>query len=229
MRAFVKAVDQILENPNNAVNRWPRDPTDIGPLPTPSIPQDSELYPLALLDDEPPGCLTLEQSTFGKPQVVIADKAEDFLNPYREAVKKIDSGNDAWSIVSRGPNWQMVPREERSMGEICKPPDHCAFFQQPSSGVGTPIVFRLPKMTLGMIMICGGNIDAGKSTLVKPGTLVALFDGKELDPSGFKVFPTNKCVALQSKFNGPVEDKHGHLYLSIVAKSNFEISQVITA
>jgi hypothetical protein len=233
LRAMVQAVDNILAAPKNAVKTWPQEPLeDIAPLPTSlsfSEKENPELYKLAMLSEEPPGCYTIQKRTYGKPQTVIADNRADPLNPYRDQVRKLGSGDDAWSVWDAPPNWAMVPRDERSMGDTCKPPDNCAYFVEPVSGTRTPMVFRLPKMTTGLIALCGGSGDAGKEVLSKPGAFVAEFDGKPLDPSKFTIFPHTKCLALQTKFSGPVQNKHGHLYLSIVAKVPLKISQIITA
>ena len=229
---MVRAIDEIVAAPHLAVTTWPKEPVEeVGIFPPLSFSEneDPDLYRVASLNEDPPGCYTLQKSTLGKPQVVIADSSIDMLNPYKELVKKLGSGDNAWSIWNANPNWAMVPREERAMGDICKPPDNCAYFVEPKSNAKTPLVFRLPKMTTGLIALCGGSLNAGKDVLSQPGAFEAEFDGKKLDPTKFAAFPFTKCLTLQQKFSGPVEDKHGHLYLSIVANIPLQISQVITA
>lgn len=190
---------------------------------------EPDMYELANLNEEPPGCYTIQKSTFGKPQPVIADRSGDLLNPYRDQVRKVNSGPDAWSVWNAAPNWGMVPREERSMGDVCKPTDNCAYFVEPQSGATTPLVFRLPKMTTGLIVLCGNGGDAGKELLDVKGKFKVEFDGKILDKTKFSVFPNKKCLCVQKRFSGTVEDKHGHLYLSISTETPLKISQIITA
>ena len=183
------------------------------------------------MNEEPPGCLQVEVSTFGKAQIKVSDNVLDTLNPFKDQVLKVGSDeNKAWRMWNAEPNWQMVPREERSMGEMCLPPDHCASYLSPQEeGTLTPMVFRLPKMDIGLIVVCFGKGDSA-TKMLEAGVASyfdANFDGSQLDPAKYKQFPNGKCLSLQDEFNGPVHDTNGHLYLSIVAKKSIAISQVI--
>jgi hypothetical protein len=231
LRAMIQAVDEIVLDPQGAAKKWPVEPLTTGSLPPVAFRRERnpDMHDLASLSEDPPGCYTLQKSTFGKSQPVIADRNEDGLNPYKDSVKKLSSSADAWSVWNAPPNWKMVPRDERSMGDMCKPPDNCAYFVEPTSGVSTPLVFRLPKMTTGLIALCFGTVDAGKKMMENRTKFVAEFDGKKMDSNLFTVFPDPKCMALQKKFTGTVENKHGHLYLSIVTTIPLQISQILTA
>jgi len=223
LRATIAAVDAILAEPNQAAKTWPKEPLeDLGDLPPLSFSQkdNPQLHKLASMTEDAPGCFTIQKSTFGRPQVQIADNPSDMLNPYRDQVVKLNSDSpNAWST------W-VAPR---NMGDVCRPPDSCAYFVEPKSGAKTPLVFRLPKMTVGLIALCGGSREAGKEVLIKPGAFEAEFDGKKMDPKSFSIHPFTKCLALQTEFKGPVENKKGHLYLAIFANQPLQISQVITA
>ena len=129
-------------------------------------------------------------------------------------------------------NWDMVPEKERPLGEeMCIAPDHCGYFEEPKQKSSkTPLVFRLPKMSLGYIELCGGAKNGGKA--IKEN-LVAEFDGKKMDSQKFSMnndFPGPLCVILQRKFTAPVQDKSGHVYLAVFPGENpMQISQVIVA
>lgn len=238
LRVFVDAVERIMDNPNDAEKLWPME-NIMTRLSAPEKlsnffwSKDPLLNALAHLEDEPPYCFTAKKATFGKPLVQISDSQIDPLNPYKESVRKMSSSDDAWTIWNAGPNWGMIPEKERPLGEdMCLAPDHCGYFVEPfNSKAITPLVFRLPKMTIGYVQLCGGPQTNGKSMLERIG--VVEFDGKKMDKSKFitkEDFPGALCVILQSKFSGPVEDASGHVYLAIYpGPGAAQISQVIVA
>jgi len=227
LRALVDAVDRIKADASPKIT-WPKVPPPALELPKPVVIKDRLLLPLAMLE-EPPGCLTVQLATFGQSTVVVSDNAEDTLNPYHDKVKKLSSSDDAWSLNVNAPNMDMVPRAERGMGAMCMPPDHCAYFVEPKAAKDTPLVFRLPKMSVGLIVLCGYGKSGGQAFSL-PGAVSIEFDGAKLDTSHFTVFPQPKCTALQLKFAGPVHDTNGHLYLSIMPGTmKTKLSQVIVA
>lgn len=233
LRAFIVAVDRIADSAQPE-QEWPQLPLDHPVLPEPSFTRKENplLYDVyTKLEEEPPGCLTVQAKTFGKPIVSVSDKSDDSLNPYKNRVVKLGSSDKAWRLWEKEVNWDMVPKDERALGDMCRPPDHCAYFQPPVDlAAKTPMVFRLPKMVVGLISLCGGDSESGKRLLAKAGSFVAEFDGKVLDAANFAIFPNRKCLAIQQRFTGPLDNKNGHLYLSIVSSDpEFKISQVITA
>ena len=79
LRAFIAAIDRIKAS-NVLI------PIRVPDLPPPRfLNSDPFLLKLANIDDAP-GCIHFEKSTFGKPQVVIADSNNDILNPYAAEV-----------------------------------------------------------------------------------------------------------------------------------------------
>lgn len=115
--------------------------------------------------------------------------------------------------------------------DVCAPPDHCAYLTEPASRAATPLVFRLPKMKVGMIVICSQGKDGGERLKKRAKEFTVEFDGGVLDPDKFAVFPDGKCLRLQERFTKPVKDESGHLYMKIVSSSSvaMQLSQVIVA
>jgi len=234
LRALVAAVDDLLAHPARAAaeKRYPREPEPV--LKFPDVVTDmakpslSPIMRTLVTLEEAPGCLQLEQMTFGRAQVVLSDDPGDVLNPYASRVRKLGSSPSAWSRFVEGPNWNLVPREFRSRKD-CVAPDKCSYFVEPADGSDTPLVFRLPKMEVGLVVVCGFGKDGGKALIDE--AVAVEFDGEPLPVAGYSLFPDPKCAAVQSAWSGTVRNAHGHLYLAIMPKAGvkLKVSEVITA
>lgn len=113
-----------------------------------------------------------------------------------------------------GPN-NLIPKTEVDLPE-CKHLDHCAALKpHPEGGAGW-LTFALPDdMSVGRIFVCCvGGKDCVKQTFLDTQTEF-VFDNKLLDSSKFTNFPNEKCLQIQEKFTGPLDNKFGHLFLSV--------------
>ena len=178
--------------------------------------------------DQPPQCLNFELPTFGWWGASITP-ADDDLNPWRGDVQKWESWKE-----DNGPT-KMVNKLEASMyadtPEFCEFPDFCAGIQAKSPDQGR-IVFKLPKMEVGMAAVC---FCCGKAVAEKQlynNTFVeVVFNDRLLNHSTFDIFPERKCVRVIKEHGTSVGDT-GHSYLSLRLlegnKETITISHVIT-
>uniref|UniRef100_A0A7S2EDB8 Uncharacterized protein n=1 Tax=Ditylum brightwellii TaxID=49249 RepID=A0A7S2EDB8_9STRA len=180
--------------------------------------------------DEPPKCLNLELPTFGYWGASITPP-EDDLNPWKGLPQNWQTWKEGEDI-----RWHMVSRFEISyyedQPEKCIFPDHCAGIRAASPQEGR-VVFKLPKMEVGMIAlcVCCGKEVAQAQILDNPYIEIQ-FNERILDNSTFDLYPEKKCVRIVNDHSGTVVGSTGHAYLSIrLLEGNTEevtISHVIT-
>ncbi|CAB9497032.1 expressed unknown protein [Seminavis robusta] len=179
--------------------------------------------------DQAPKCLNLEIPTYGFWGASIA-KPNDDLNPFK-------GENQDWKEYQEGmgDRWHMVNRLEASLyvdkPEMCQFPDHCAAVEAKSPENGR-MVFKLPKMEVGMVIICFCcGKDVAKPQFLDNPNVEVDFNGKILDRSTWDIFPEKKCARV-IKEHGTAVGSHGHSYLSVrLLQGNNQtvrISHVIT-
>eukprot|EP00547_Thalassionema_nitzschioides_P003037 CAMPEP_0194206674 /NCGR_PEP_ID=MMETSP0156-20130528/5627_1 /TAXON_ID=33649 /ORGANISM="Thalassionema nitzschioides, Strain L26-B" /LENGTH=609 /DNA_ID=CAMNT_0038933245 /DNA_START=107 /DNA_END=1933 /DNA_ORIENTATION=+ len=163
--------------------------------------------------NQPPGCLNFELPTFGWRGASIAPP-DDSLNPYKGEVQD-------WEEYVRPQKVKeyMIPRLEMKIldPEMCIFPDNCAGVQASSAEQGK-IVFKLPKMELGVIAICGCcGKEVAEPYFLKNKYFEADLNGKVLDRRTWDIWPEQKCVRLV-KDHGNVVSDYGHSYLTLQLK-----------
>jgi hypothetical protein len=99
---------------------------------------------------EPPSCMNAESPTFGHHQIFMLPK-ENSLNPYKQEYGKDQAG---WKLV-KGPQQQLIPNGETHFEE-CQHHDRCINWMSKGTESGF-ITFRLPKMSVGRIVVCGAH------------------------------------------------------------------------
>ena len=160
--------------------------------------------------EDPPGCLNLEKPTYGWHQVSIVP-VDDKLSPYSGKIKAPGSGG--WTIVTTRPSGHLIPKREKSLSE-CQHLDSCGFVQAASPSQGW-VVFKLPKMTLGMVVVCGCcGKHIAENMFLNNAHLQVQFDGKDLTNKTWTKWPNGKCARLLTNFPAEVNDSGGHLYLA---------------
>lgn len=232
VRDAVQLLQVASENGTELGKRWPRQSfLTARDLPEP-LYQLSEvqegnwtqvLYKLA----SPPACLTMEVPAFGKPGVFIGNP-EDEANPYKQRIVTKPS----WPVWHAEANWKHVPKEERGTPR-CMPLDRCGGLSAEKALAGYQ-TFMLPRMRVGFIAVCGYKRGAAHKVLASPAVQFEL-SGQRLNKSAMSSFPSDKCLALQTKWTAALNDAGGHLFLAVrinesaVGKESFrvDISQVL--
>ncbi len=186
--------------------------------------------------NEPPECLNYELPTFGK-WGARTEAPDGDLNPYK-------GENQNWSIW-HAPNdlWYMVDGDDvayfqnRDDQEICRHLDACGGITAQTVADGM-VVFRLPKMTVGLVVICGnqeGWEDGARGMFINNTNIEISFNTVSLDRNEMDVFPNGKCVRLLKRFPTAGRESQtptGHHYLAVKVLNDMErrvlISHVIT-
>jgi hypothetical protein len=100
------------------------------------------------------------------------------------------------------------------------------------------VVFRLPKMAVGLVVICGnqeGWEDGAKGMFINNTNIEISFNTVPLDRNEMDVFPNNKCVRVLKRFSTAGRESQtptGHHYLAVkmlrMTQRRVLISHVIT-
>ena len=200
--------------------RWPKSPklVMVGDLPKPAFCSED----WCMNNDEGPSCVNFELPTFGNPQIKVFDDDDQF-NDEKSLYNKSLPDFHLWEA---GPNVKMIPREERDLPK-CQHADQCRGWRKNKNEPTNPITFRLPRMTVGFIAVCGCCKKTMGEIMIENGMKV-VFDTKPIT-NLTTIF--DKCVQVQEKFTGPVINTNGHLTLSIefpAESGEMTISHVMT-
>jgi len=227
--ALIKAIDLVLaalDAGKDLAKEWP------SPSKTPIFSSDmpTPIYcdPRICAVDEPPKCTSFEKPAYGWYGAKIV-RDDDDLSPYV-------AETNAWKTTVLG-NEQLIPSYERvkysdpDSSISCEHLDHCGFVSSDTAADGY-LTFKLPKMNLGIIIICGyGKSD---TSILKSPDLEIYFDGKLLKNGTFIAkYPLAKCTKILDAFPPNMENKGGHLYLGLKITADklshpIQISQIIT-
>merc|ERR1712127_431482 len=101
----------------------------------------------------------------------------------------------------------LVPPEEQQFPE-CLHLDHCAGWSGQGKKAGWA-TFRLPRMDIGRILVCSPTGKKGAEDFIS-GKVHFVFNGNELPMPTKANVVFGKCIELQKKFNGHVNDIRGH-------------------
>lgn len=143
-----------------------------------------------------------------------------------------DEEIDFWHMVGKQDTAVFQSRDDK---EKCKHLDQCGGISATSRDNGM-VVFRLPKMEVGLVSICGccGKTVA-EEMFIKNPYIEIMYNGAVLNSTKWDIFPTDKCARLLDKFptaGAAAMTPTGHAYLSIKALEGLEkpvrISHVIT-
>lgn len=124
-----------------------------------------------------------------------------------------------WYGVGRA-DQAIFQNRDPSEQEICRHLDQCGGISATSPENGM-VVFRLPKMEVGLVAICGCcGKDIATEMFLQNNNIEIMYNGAVLNRSNWDLYPTPKCVRLLDKFptdGAAAMTPTGHAYLSIKA------------
>jgi len=179
--------------------------------------------------DEAPQCLNYEKPTFGYWGARVEDP-NNSLNPHKGEVQN-------WEVSNEPNDWTyMVDKQDIAVfqdseeKEKCKHLDACGGITATSPDDGR-VVFRLPKMEVGLIVICGCcGKDVGTDMFLNNDRIEIEYNSVVLDRQTWDLWPNGKCVRLMQSH--PATTSSGHAYLSVRVleelASPIKISHLIT-
>ena len=228
--ALLKALDLVEKDMNDGND--PRDTWSASErkyLLKGDLPEPMFCDPEYCVVDEVPECLNYELPTFGRWGARVEDPDGE-LNPYAGQNQNWTiwhADNDLWYMVAGDDRSYYQDREDK---EICRHLDACGGISAQVVDNGM-VVFRLPKMEVGLVVICGFGADKfTNSTFVEISYNTVPLDQTEMD-----AFPNAKCVRVLKRFptsGRESETPTGHAYLAVKVVNDMEekitISHVIT-
>ena len=185
--------------------------------------------------DEPPKCLNFELPTFGVSGARIED-ANDESNPYwgiNQNWTVWHAPNDLWYMVDQDDVAFFQNREEK---DVCRHLDACGGVSAQGVDDGT-VVFRLPTMSVGLVIICAMSEGTSGVDLFINNTNIEIgYNTVPVDRAEMDLYPWDgKCTRVMKRFptSGRIsETPTGHAYLDVKVLKDmdrpFRITQVIT-
>ncbi|KAL7540797.1 hypothetical protein ACHAWF_006788 [Thalassiosira exigua] len=231
MLAALDAIEERLKQGDDPREVWSASKRKV--LVKSSLPEPKYCDPSYCVVNEAPGCLNYEEPTYGVwgPRV---EDPDDELNPHRGEVQKWEvwhEPNDIWHMVNRE---DVAFFQDRDDKEICRHSDRCGGISATSADNGM-VVFRLPKMEVGLVAICGCcGKKVAEEMFLNNTHLEVRYNGAVLNSTTWDIFPTAKCVRLLKKFptGGANLTPTGHAYLSVKVldglSKTVRISHVLT-
>jgi len=233
-KALLQALDWIEEDfkrgtdPRETWSASKRPLLKKGDLP---VPHNCQEYCLV---DHAPACLNFELPTFGNSGGIQVMDPEDASNPHKGEPQKWflqQNKNDLWYMVDKGDIEFFRNREDK---EVCRHLDKCGAIHAKAADAGT-VVFRLPKMEVVLVVICGiagqKGIVASQHFFIWNADLEITLNSVPVERSAMDAWPNNKCVRLQQRFptSSPRTDNN-YLALKVLRDIAVEvsISHVIT-
>ena len=217
-QAILKALEIIEKEIGDGKD--PRDKWDSSTRPIfmkDDLPEPLFCDPMHCVVDEPPRCLNFELPTFGQWGARVEDPDDD-LNPYPDEAQNWHlwhKNNDLWYMVGKQDKIVFIDRDDQ---EKCRHLDACGGIAASKVEDGM-VVFRLPKMEVGLVVICGCcGKNVGQNMFINNEELEISLNTVPLDKSTFEVWPNPKCVRLLEKFptsGRESETPTGHHYLAL--------------
>ena len=234
-QAVLKALDLIEKDMNDGKDpreKWSASERKLlmkGDLPEPKL-----CDPEYCVVDEVPGCLNYELPTFGNWGPRVEDPLDD-LNPYlgeKQNWEVWHTGNDLWYMVGKQDTAVFKQREDK---EICRHLDACGGISAQKAEDGM-VVFRLPKMEVGLVVICGCcGKNVGETMFMNNENIEISYNTVPVDRENMDLWPIDKCVRINQRFptsGRESETPTGHAYLGIKVLKDMgtpvRISHVIT-
>jgi hypothetical protein len=233
--ALLKALDLIEQDMNDGND--PRDTwsaTERPLLLKGDLPEPQFCDPEYCVVDEPPGCLNYELPTFGNWGARV-ESPDDDLNPYINE-------NQNWNVWHETKDfWKMVDKadiaifKDRDDKKICQHLDFCGGISAQNADDGM-VVFRLPKMEVGLVVICGCcGKNVGESMFLNNQDIEISYNTVSMNSSEWEIWPNPKCVRILKRFptsGRASENPTGHAYLAVKVLRDMSqpirISHVIT-
>lgn len=233
--ALLKALDLIeqdMDDGNDPRDTWSAMERPLllkGDLPEPQF-----CDPEYCVVDEPPGCLNYELPTFGIWGARV-ESPDDDLNPYANE-------NQNWNVWHETKDfWKMVDKadiavfKDRDDKGICQHLDFCGGISAQIADDGM-VVFRLPKMEVGLVVICGCcGKSVGESMFLNNQDIEISYNTVSMNSSEWEIWPNAKCVRILKRFptsGRASENPTGHAYLAVKVLRDMaqpiRISHVIT-
>ena len=233
--ALLKALDLIeqdMDDGNDPRNTWSAMERPLllkGDLPEPQF-----CDPEYCVVDEPPSCLNYELPTFGTWGARV-ESPDDDLNPYANE-------NQNWNVWHETKDfWKMVDKadiavfKDRDDKGICQHLDFCGGISAQNADDGT-VVFRLPKMEVGLVVICGCcGKNVGENMFLNNQDIEISYNTVSMNSSEWEIWPNPKCVRILKRFptsGRASENPTGHAYLAVKVLRDMaqpiRISHVIT-
>lgn len=234
-KAILKALDLIeidLKNGRDPRELWSASKRAI--MLKRSLPEPKYCDPEYCVVDEAPGCINYEKPTFGLWGPRVEDPNDD-LNPHKGELQNWEvwhEENDMWHMVTREDQAVFQNRDDK---EICKHLDACGGISATSNENGM-VVFRLPKMEVGLVVACGCcGKEVAQEMFLDNDNIEVRYNGAILNKSTWDLYPNKKCVRLLKRFpteGDAAKTPTGHAYLSIKALDGLSkpvrISHLIT-
>jgi hypothetical protein len=154
----------------------------------------------------------------------------DASNPHKDEVQEWalqHTANDLWYMVGKGDVEYFRNREDK---EVCRHLDKCGSIHAKEAKAGT-VVFRLPKMEVGLVVICIIGKNMAKSIIIENVDLEITLNSVPVERSTMDVWPNGKCARLQQRFSHSSHPTDiNYLALKVVRDMKVEvfISHVIT-
>ena len=201
-RALLKALDLIEKDMNDGKD--PRDTWSASErrvVLKDDLPKPKYCNAEYCVVNEPPECLNYELRTFGDAGIVVEAPDGDW-NPYK-------GENQTWTVWHPPSDlWYMVDEidkgyyEHRDDKEICRHSDACGGITARTIDDGT-VVFRLPKMAVGLVIICGngdGYPSGAKGMFIDNPNIEISYNTVPIDRGEMDVFPNSKCARVMKRF-----------------------------
>lgn len=234
--ALLKALDliekDIVDDGNDPRNTWSASERPL--LMKGDLPEPQFCDPEYCVVDEAPGCLNYELPTFGKWGARVEDPDDD-LNPYageRQNWNVWHEDKDIWKMVDKADIKFFGNREDK---EICRHLDKCGGISAQKADDGM-VVFRLPKMEVGLVVICGCcGKGVGEQLFLNNQDISISYNTIPINRSEWELWPNSKCVRVLKRFptsGRESETPTGHAYLAVKVLNDMSqtvrISHVIT-
>lgn len=235
-QALLIALDLIETDMNDGKD--PRDTWSASkrqPLLKTDLPTPILCDPEYCVVDEPPKCLNFELPTFGKPGASVEDPGDE-LNPYKDHYQNWTvwhAPNDLWYMVDQDDISFFQHRPEK---DVCRHLDACGGISAQSVYDGM-VVFRLPKMSVGLVIICGMSEGRSAADMFINNTAIEIsYNTVPVNPEEMDIYPwAGKCTRVMKRFptsGRQSETPTGHAYLAVNVLTDmekpFRITQVIT-
>ncbi|KAL7527827.1 hypothetical protein ACHAXR_002152, partial [Thalassiosira sp. AJA248-18] len=200
-QALLKALDLIEKDMNDGKDvreQWSASERPLlmkGDLPEPKFCEKEYC-----VVDEAPGCLNYELPTFGNWGPRVEDPTDD-LNPYigeNQNWSVWHENNDIWKMVGKQDTALFRNRDDK---EICRHLDACGGISAQKADEGM-VVFRLPKMEVGLVVICGCcGKGVGESMFLNNQDIEISYNTVPMnDRTQWDLWPNPKCVRLLKRF-----------------------------
>lgn len=184
--------------------------------------------------NEVPSCLNYELPTYGIPGARVIGPNET-LNPYRGQTQN-------WNIWQGTPGiWDSVGKQDTSFFKshpntdiVCSHLNACGGMTS-TDKAGDTVVFRLPKMEVGLVVICGCcGKQVAKQMFMENLNIEISYNSVPIRRGGWDLWPNNKCVRVMKRFGMGTQqsDRDGESYLAVSllndTRGSIKISHVIT-